>query len=158
MAGNMVRPYCGSTIPSSLQPIMPCLICRLLQNHFIQFHESHWVHAKRDLKLSHSLFTSKYRFPVKRVTERQPAFTSEMFQVGSPCYLGLNSSRSVSINVNKTKKHFSRNIHAHTCFLSVSQFPIRETLFLVSVFVFQMQIKGPLDRRTRTTTTTSFLF
>ena len=33
--GNMIRPYYGSTIASSLQPIMPCLICRLLQNHFI---------------------------------------------------------------------------------------------------------------------------
>ena len=27
-------PYHGSTISSSLQPIMPCLICRLLQNYF----------------------------------------------------------------------------------------------------------------------------
>ena len=34
-----------------------------------------------------------------------------MFQVGLPCSLGLNSGQSVSINVNKTRKHFSRNIH-----------------------------------------------
>ena len=34
-----------------------------------------------------------------------------MFQVGLPYYLELNSGRSVSINVNKTRKHFSRNIH-----------------------------------------------
>ena len=34
-----------------------------------------------------------------------------MFQVASPCYLGLNSDRPVSINVNKTRKHFPRNIH-----------------------------------------------
>ena len=32
--GNTIRPYRGSTIPSSLQPIMPCLICLLLQNYF----------------------------------------------------------------------------------------------------------------------------
>ena len=36
---NMIRRYRGqdgrgSTLPSSLQPIMPCLICRLLQNYF----------------------------------------------------------------------------------------------------------------------------
>ena len=35
LLGNMIRrPYRGSTIPSCLQPIMPCLICRLLQNYF----------------------------------------------------------------------------------------------------------------------------
>ena len=37
-----------------------------------------------------------------------------MFQVGLPCYLGLN--RSVPINVNKTRKHFSRNIHSARMF------------------------------------------
>ena len=39
-----------------------------------------------------------------------------MFQVGLPCYLGLNSSWSVPINVNKTRKHFSRNIHGARMF------------------------------------------
>ena len=39
-----------------------------------------------------------------------------MFQLGLPCYLGLNSSRSVPINVNKTRKHFSRNIHGARMF------------------------------------------
>ena len=34
-----------------------------------------------------------------------------MFHVALPCYLGLHSSQSVSINVNKTRKYFSRNIH-----------------------------------------------
>ena len=34
-----------------------------------------------------------------------------MFQVRLPYYLVLNSGRSVSINLNKTRKHFSRNIH-----------------------------------------------
>ena len=34
LLGNMIKPYRGSTIPSCLQPIMPCLICRLLQNYF----------------------------------------------------------------------------------------------------------------------------
>ena len=32
-----------------------------------------------------------------------------MFWVGSPCCLGLNSGRSVSINVSRTRKHFSRS-------------------------------------------------
>ena len=39
-----------------------------------------------------------------------------MFQVGLPCYLALNSGRSVSINVNKTRKLFSRNIHGARMF------------------------------------------
>ena len=39
-----------------------------------------------------------------------------MFPVGLSRYLGLNSGRSVSINVNKTKKHFSRNIDAARMF------------------------------------------
>ena len=33
--GNMIRFYRGSTIPSSLQQTMTCLICLLLQNYFI---------------------------------------------------------------------------------------------------------------------------
>ena len=32
--GNMISHYRGSTIPSSLQQIMPCLICRLLKIYF----------------------------------------------------------------------------------------------------------------------------
>ena len=64
-----------------------------------------------------------------------------MFQVGLPCYLVLNKGRSVSVNVNKTKKHFSENIHgARTCFPNVSQFPIREIFFPVAISVFKMQI------------------
>ena len=51
------------------------------------------------------------------------------------CCLGLNSGRSVSINVSKTRKHFSRNVHGARLCPQCSQFPIRETLFLVSVFV-----------------------
>ena len=34
-----------------------------------------------------------------------------MFQVGLPCFLGLNSGRLVSTNFNKTRKQFSRSIH-----------------------------------------------
>ena len=36
-----------------------------------------------------------------------------MFRVGLPCYLGLNSCRSVSINVDKTRKHFPEKLMAH---------------------------------------------
>ena len=39
-----------------------------------------------------------------------------MFQVGLPYYLGLNSGRSVSITVSKTRKHFSRNFHSARMF------------------------------------------
>ena len=39
-----------------------------------------------------------------------------MFYVGLPRYLGLNSGRSVSINVYKTRKHFFRTIHAACMF------------------------------------------
>ena len=49
-----------------------------------------------------------------------------MFQLGLPCYLGLNSGRSVSINVNKmTRKHFSRNIHGARMFPQC--FPVSHT-------------------------------
>ena len=50
-------PHCVSIIPSSLQPIMPCLICRLLQNYSTKLlHKSQLVYVKRDLKLSETLF------------------------------------------------------------------------------------------------------
>ena len=45
---------------------------------------------------------------------------ARLFQVGLLCYLGLNSGRPVSINVNKTRKHFSRNIHGVRMFLQCS--------------------------------------
>ena len=46
-----------------------------------------------------------------------------MFQVGLPCYLGLNSCRSVSINVDKTRKHFPEKFMARACFPNVRSFP-----------------------------------
>ena len=39
-----------------------------------------------------------------------------LFQVGLLCYLGLHSGRPVSININKTRKQFSRNIHSACMF------------------------------------------
>ena len=63
-----------------------------------------------------------------------------MFHVGLPCYLGLNWGQSVSINSNETRKYFSRTFMARECYPNASQFPMRETLFPVSVFVFKMQI------------------
>ena len=60
--GNIIRPYRGLTISSSLQPIMPCLYnmpfaAKLL--HLQYLHGSQWVDAKRDLKISKALFSSK---------------------------------------------------------------------------------------------------
>ena len=57
-----------------------------------------------------------------------------MFQVALPCYLGLKSGRSVSINVNKTKKHISRNIHGDRMFPQC--FPVSHTGNIVSSFSF----------------------
>ena len=45
-----------------------------------------------------------------------------MLQVGLPYYLGLNSGRSVSINLNKRRKHFPETFMARACFPSVSQY------------------------------------
>ena len=57
-----------------------------------------------------------------------------MFQVGLPCYLGLNSGRSVPINVNKTRKHFSRNIHGARMFPQC--FSVSHTGNIVSSVIF----------------------
>ena len=59
-----------------------------------------------------------------------------MFRVGLPCYLGLNSGRSVSMNVNKTRKHFSRNIHGAHVSPMFPSFPCETQCFSVS-FCFQ---------------------
>ena len=71
------------------------------------------------------------RFPLKMVKDC-PSLQAKCFK--------LNSDRSVSINVNKMWKHFSRNIHGAHIFPNVSQFPTRKILFPVSAFVFKMQI------------------
>ena len=44
-----------------------------------------------------------------------PSNLADTFKTGL-CYLGLNCGRSVSINVSKTRKHFSRNIHGARMF------------------------------------------
>ena len=79
------------------------------------------------------------RFPFKGVKD-SPPLQANCIRLGYPCYLGLNSGRSVSINVNKTRTIFPETFMACACFLNVFQFPIWETLFPVSVFVFKMQI------------------
>ena len=62
-----------------------------------------------------------------------PAFTSEMFQVGLPCYLGLNSGRSVSINVDKKRKHFPEKFMARASFPNVHSFPYGKHCFQCQV-------------------------
>ena len=57
-----------------------------------------------------------------------------MFQVGLPSYLRLNSGRSVSRNVNKTRKHFPRNIHGAHMFPQC--FPVSHTRNIVSSVIF----------------------
>ena len=75
-----------------------------------------------------------------------PSNLADTFKTG-PFYLGLNCGRSVSINVSKTRKHFSRNIHGARMFPQCSHFPIRETSFPVSVFVSMMQIMRTVHGR-----------
>ena len=60
-----------------------------------------------------------------------------MFQAGLPCYLGLNSGRSVSINVNKTRKRFSRNMHGALMFPQC--FPVSHMGTIVSSVSFCFQ-------------------
>ena len=67
------------------------------------------------------------RFPLKRVKDCPP--------LQAKCF-SLNSGRSVSINVNKRREYFSRNIHGARMFPNVSQFPTREIYFPVSVLLF----------------------
>ena len=55
------------------------------------------------------------RFPLKRF--RVALLESKMFQIGLPCYLGLNSGWSISISVKKTRKHFFQK---HSCLAHVS--------------------------------------
>ena len=64
-------------------------------------------------------------------------FTSKMFYVGLPRYLGLNSGQSVSINVNRTRKYFSRNIHGPRMFLQC--FPVSHVGKIVSSVSFCFQ-------------------
>ena len=53
-----------------------------------------------------------------------------MFQAGLSYYVGLTSGRSVSINVNRTRKHFSRNIHGARMFLRMfPSFPYEKHCF-----------------------------
>ena len=52
-----------------------------------------------------------------------------------PDYIGLNSGRSVSMNVNKTRKYFSRNFHGARMFPQCS--PVEPTVNIVSIqFLF----------------------
>ena len=60
-----------------------------------------------------------------------------MFQVGLSYYLRLNSGQSVSIKVNKTRKHFSRNIHGARMFPKC--FPVSYTGNIVSSVSFCIQ-------------------
>ena len=60
-----------------------------------------------------------------------------MVQVRLPCYLGLNSGRSVLINVNKTRKRFSRNIDGARMFPQC--FPVFHTGNIVSSVSFCFQ-------------------
>ena len=70
-----------------------------------------------------------------------------MFQVELPCYLRLNSGRSVSANVNKTRNHFLRNIHGARMFPQCSPIShMGNIVSSVSAFVFKMQIMLTLQK------------
>ena len=120
----MVRPCRGSNIPNSLQPIMPCLICRLPQNYLTY---NYFTVCKPVGSLSRGL-------KIARLYKR------DISGIGLPCYPELNLLRSISFNkrsvsFNKTRKHFSRHIHGARMFPQC--FPVSYKLFPVSVSCFQ---------------------
>ena len=129
----MLRSYRDSTILSSLQPIMPCLYAVLVK----------WLHlASRESVRGRTLngiwsflrsCLQASRFPLKK----GPPLQAKCFR--APCCLGLNSGWSVSLNVNKTKKHFPRNIHGARMFPQC--FPVSHAgniAFSVSVSKFEI--------------------
>ena len=61
-----------------------------------------------------------------------------MFKVRLPCCLGLKSRQSVSINVNKTRKHFGRNTHSWRAHVSpmFPSLPYRKHCFQCQFFLF----------------------
>ena len=85
-----------------------------------------WSFLRRCLQAS--------RFPLKRV-KNSPPLQENCFRKGN--YLGLYSGRSVLINVNKTRKHFSRNIHGAHMFPQC--FPVSHTGNIVSRVRFCFQ-------------------
>ena len=136
----MVRPYRGSTIPRSLQPIKPYLICLLLHTELLHVASRESVGGTLNgiwSFLRPCLQESK--FPLKRVKDSPPLQAKYFSRVGLFCYLRLNSGRSVSLNVNKAKKYFSRNIHGPLMFPIFPYGKHRETLFPMSVLIFKMQ-------------------
>ena len=101
----MIRSYLGSATPSSLQPIMPCLIYPLLQNYFTRV--SVWT-----LNGIWSFLRPCIRagsFPLKRVKD-SPAFTSEMF------HLGFSFNKRQENEEAFFQKH-SWSTHVSQCFL-----------------------------------------
>ena len=129
----MVRSYRGLTILCSLQPIIPCLIRRLLQNYFTQLHESQWVNGKRDLKLSKALFTSKQVSSQDRGLKITRLYKRNVS--GRLNLLPGTELRSVSINVNKTRKHFPETIMAPACFSNVPSFQYGKHCFQCQFFL-----------------------
>ena len=105
-----------------LEPIMPCLISRYVWFKITSLSFTRvsgltlnviWSFLRPCLQAS--------RFPLKRVKDR-------------PYYLGRNFGRSVSINANKTSKHFSRKIHGTHMFPQC--FPVYHAGNIVSTVSF----------------------
>ena len=99
---TVIRPCRCSTIPCSLQPVMP------------------WVDAERDLKLSKALLTR--RFPLERIKDSPPL---QPKCLGRVTLLPGTELTPVSF---KTRKHFPRSIHILACFQP--SFPCRKNCFL----------------------------
>ena len=142
----MLRSHRGSTTMRSLQPIMPCLYavcCKITLLSLTRV--SGWTLNGIWSFLRPCLQARK--FPLKKVKD-SPPIQAKCFRVGLTCYLGLNSGRSVSINVNKTRKHFSRNIHGARMFPQCSPIShMGNIVSSVSAFVFRMQIMLTLHGR-----------
>ena len=126
----MLSSYHGSTILSSLQPIMPCFKMPFARvSGWTLNWNGIWSFLRPCFKdvgsLSEGLTMARL-------------YTSEVFQVGLLYYLVLNSGWSVSINVNKTRKHFPETFHdGARMFHNVSQFSHMGNIVSSAIFCFQ---------------------
>ena len=124
---------------SSLQPIMPCLYavcCKITSLSFTRV--SGWT--LNGIWSFSSPCLQAPRLPLRRVT-KSPPLQVKRFRVGLPCYRMIPSNLKV---LAKRGSVFPETFMACAYFPGLpygkKKFPIGETLFQVSAFVYKMQI------------------
>ena len=85
------------------------------------------------MKLSKALFTDKQLGSLSRGLKIARLYKRNLSGRVTPL-TGLNSARSVSININKTRKHFSATFMARPCFSNVFQFAYGKHCFQCQLF------------------------